>query len=109
MRFYRLGQAPGEPLGAVDDTHGDEGVLLRAEVEHLRHEVTVRSRICMAEGAVAVLGHLPVEQAAAVLRDVAHTLGLDLHRVAEHVLTLVQGTGTPTAVVDELRRALDRA
>lgn len=109
MRFYRLGQAPGEPLGAVDQALGDEGVLLRAELEQLRHEVAVRSRICMAEGAVAVLGHLPVERAAAVLRDVAHTLGLDLHRVAEHVLALVQGTGTPTVVVDELQRALERA
>ncbi|MFJ8034775.1 hypothetical protein [Streptomyces sp. NPDC096032] len=89
--------------------HDTGSALLRAEIDHLRREVAARSRISMAEGALAVLGQLTIENAAAVLRDLAAALELDLHHVAEHVLGLVQGTGTPTRVVDELERALQRA
>ncbi|SEB99704.1 ANTAR domain-containing protein [Streptomyces sp. 2231.1] len=109
MRLDRPEHDTGEPLSTAPHPHGDDSARLRAEVDHLRREVTARSMISMAEGALAVLGQLPIEKAAAVLRDLSAALGLNLHEVAEHVLGLVQGTRTPALVVDELQRALQRA
>ena len=108
MRFHPLGYDTGASSSCPPHPHPDRGVLLRAELEQLRRDVAAHSRICMAEGAVAALGPLPVEDAAAVLREVARTLDLDVHRVAEHVLGLVQGARTPAAVRETLQQALHR-
>ncbi|MFC9284169.1 hypothetical protein [Streptomyces collinus] len=81
--------------------------LERSEHARLRRVLAARATINMAEGALAVLGHLPIGEAGLVLADVARRLRIDVHLVAEHVLNLVQGIAVPDAVYGELHRVLD--
>lgn len=84
------------------------GGLEQLELARLRRALAARSTIHMAEGALAVLGPLPIEDAGEVLADVALRLGVDALVVAHHVLNLVQGVGVPQSVTDALRHVLAR-
>ncbi|MER6470896.1 hypothetical protein [Streptomyces collinus] len=97
-RFVKLSSA----TGPVTDE------LQRSQHARLRRALAARATINMAEGALAVLGHLPIGEAGLVLADVARRLHVDAHLVAEHVLNLVQGIAVPDAVYGELHRVLDK-
>ncbi|MEU4038758.1 hypothetical protein [Streptomyces collinus] len=95
-RFVKL----SSPTGPVPDE------LERSEHARLRRTLAARGTVNMAEGALAVLGPLPIEDACLVLADVARRLHVDAHLVAEHVLNLVQGFAVPDAVYRELHQVL---
>ncbi|MBO4258866.1 hypothetical protein [Streptomyces griseorubiginosus] len=80
--------------------------LEQSELAGLRRALAARSTLHMAEGALAVLGPLPIEDAGEVLADVALRLGVDALVVAHHVLDVVQGVGVPRSVADALRHVL---
>ena len=82
--------------------------LEQSELAGLRRALAARSTLNMAEGALAVLGPLPIEDAGEVLADVALRLGVDVLVVAHHVLNMVQGVGVPRSVADALRHVLAR-
>ncbi|MFF4364292.1 hypothetical protein [Streptomyces sp. NPDC001604] len=82
--------------------------LPQAEHVQLRCALAAQSTIHMAEGALAVLGSVPFEDARRVLARLARTLGLDVYTVAEHVLTLAQAGPVPQTVIDEMHRVLAR-
>ncbi|WP_333777300.1 ANTAR domain-containing protein [Streptomyces sp. IBSBF 3136] len=92
-------------LFSATDPVGHE--LERSEHARLRRTLAARATINMAEGALAVLGSLPIEDACLVLTDVARRLRVDAHLVAEHVLNMVQGVAVPGTVYDELHHVLD--
>ncbi|MFF8479294.1 ANTAR domain-containing protein [Streptomyces sp. NPDC015414] len=74
-RFVRL-SAAADPVSTA---------LERSEHARLRRTLTARATIHMAEGALAALGPLPIEDATRALVDVARALNLNVHVVAEQV------------------------
>ncbi|ALV31501.1 hypothetical protein [Streptomyces sp. CdTB01] len=77
-----------------------------SEDAQLRRALAAQSAVHMAEGALAVLGPVPLAEARQVLVDLGSAVGMDVATVAEHLLNVVQGRGAPVAVTDGLDRAL---
>ncbi|TQJ92123.1 hypothetical protein [Streptomyces sp. SLBN-31] len=77
-----------------------------SEDDQFRRALAAQSAVHMAEGALAVLGPVPLGEARQVLADLGRAVGMDVATVAEHLLNVVQGLDAPAAVTDELDRVL---
>ena len=77
-----------------------------SEDAQLRRALAAQSTVHMAEGALAVLGPVPLAAARQVLVDLGRAVGTDIATVSEHLLNVVQGLDAPVAVTDGLHRVL---
>ncbi|MBK3642662.1 MULTISPECIES: hypothetical protein [unclassified Streptomyces] len=77
-----------------------------SEDHQFRRALAAQSAVHMAEGALTVLGPVPLGEARQVLADLGRAVGMDVATVAEHLLNVVQGLDAPAAVTDELHRVL---
>ncbi|ALV31454.1 hypothetical protein [Streptomyces sp. CdTB01] len=82
--------------------------LAEAEHSRLSHVLAARSTLRMAEGALMVLGPMPLDDAARCLVGLSRMLTMHAHVVAEHVLDLVQGKPVPAHVGDALQAVLSQ-
>jgi len=80
--------------------------LTASEDDQFRRALAAQSAVHMAEGALTVLGPVPIGEARQVLADLGRAVGMDIATVAEHLLNVVQGLDAPAVVTDELHRVL---
>ncbi|MFJ9721958.1 hypothetical protein ACIRP3_04330 [Streptomyces sp. NPDC101209] len=77
-----------------------------SEDAQLRRALAAQSAVHMAEGALTVLGPVPLAEARQLLVELGRAVGMDVATVAEHLLNVVQGRDAPVAVTDGLHRVL---
>ncbi|OIJ84645.1 ANTAR domain-containing protein [Streptomyces monashensis] len=96
-------QGPGTPCADADDG------LLRTEVVQLRRALRTRPDIDLARGILMASFGLDADEAWDVLVTASQNTNTKLHRLAEDVVTTVQGAPLPDPVQKQLTRAVTRA
>ncbi|MCG7210404.1 ANTAR domain-containing protein [Streptomyces arenae] len=102
---YTLFTAPAD---ATDPSPTEPDGAMRAEVVQLRRALRTRPDIDLARGILMATFGLNAEQAWQALVLTSQHTNLKLHRLAEDVVTTVQGASLPEPVQRELTAAVSR-